>query len=428
MSCLLGLVRLWLDRCMTEPKLAELRNEAIDRSRAEDWAGLLALEPQLRTDTDFWIQIWGPSCAIAAQLVGRPDALDLLAECASGGFFQLENLGTRYFDDAFASVPGWPELRARIQANAPAPPVELLRWPSARPIPPLRLARLDPAGERRLASCLPDRLPGAWATAEQLLRWVTSRWRHNLLNHDKSGDANLVLARVGRGERFAGPEYGVVLTQALNAVQIPARRISLYRSGYHAGMGGAHSVTEAWIDDLGTWVVLDGQNGAVWRDGDGTPLGVLDLQARYRAGDQPDFDGTGPNFRPEEAAEWFSYFYAAGVRDGLAWSEGPYVPILEGSTVIGCDRLADSDADAAPDLAAIGTGVTSAGGPALVFHGAHPYTSGFEVTGSDGQPVIGLAADVPFRLARTPGEYELTVAVRTPYAVLTPQSLRYLVR
>jgi hypothetical protein len=32
---------------MMEPMLAELRNEAIDRSRAEDWAGLLALEPSL---------------------------------------------------------------------------------------------------------------------------------------------------------------------------------------------------------------------------------------------------------------------------------------------------------------------------------------------------------------------------------------------
>jgi hypothetical protein len=46
-------------------------------------------------------------------------------------------------------------------------------------------------------------------------------------------------------------EYTVVLTQALNTVQIPARRISLFRDGYYAGVGGGHAVTEAWIDDLG---------------------------------------------------------------------------------------------------------------------------------------------------------------------------------
>ncbi len=412
---------------MTEPKLADLRNEAIDRSRAEDWAGLLALEPCLRTDTANWIQVWGPSCAIAARLTGRADALDLLAECTDGGFYQLDNLGAQYFDGAFGADPAWPALRSRIQANVPPPPVELLRWPCARPIPPLRLARLDLAGEQRLAARLPDRLPSAWDTAQQVLEWVTSRWQHSGLNHDDSGDANVVLDRVERGERFACLEYDVVLSQALNAVEIPARRIRLFRSGYHAGAGGGHAVTEAWIDNLLGWVVLDGQNGAVWRDAEDMPLGLLELQARYRAGDRPRFDGTGPNFRPEAAADWFSYFYAAGVRDGLAWSAGPFVPVLDGAAVISCDRLADSDADAAPDLAAIGTGVTSADGPALVFDGAHPYTAGFEVTGSDGQPVIGLAADVPFRLAKTPGEYELTVAVRTPYAVLTPQPLHYLV-
>lgn len=60
-----------------------------------------------------------------------------------------------------------------------------------------------------------------------------------------------------------------MLTQALNALQIPARPLSLFKAGYHAGLGTGHAVTEAWIDDLGKWVLLDGQNGAVWRDEDG---------------------------------------------------------------------------------------------------------------------------------------------------------------
>lgn len=52
-----------------------------------------------------------------------------------------------------------------------------------------------------------------------------------------------MLDRVERGERFACLEYTVVLTQALNAVQIPARRVSLFCAGYYAGVGGAHAVT-----------------------------------------------------------------------------------------------------------------------------------------------------------------------------------------
>lgn len=407
--------------------LPELRSHALDLIRAEDWSGLLRLEPDLREDTEFWNHVWGPSVAVATGLLGRPDALARLAECADGGFHDLDILGAQHFEEAFGADPSWPALRTRITANVPAPRIELLRWPNARPTLPLWLARLDPAGEDRLATRLPERLPSARDTAEHLLHWVTSRWRHNGLNHDDSGDANHVLDRVEAGERFACLEYGVVLTQALNAVRIPARRISLYRADYHAGMGGAHAVTEAWIDDLGKWVLLDGQNGAVWRDADGTPLGVLELLARYRAGDQPHFDGTGPNFRAEHAAEWFRYFFAAGVKDGLAWSAGPYVPVYEGARVIECARLADSDADAAPDLAALSTGVIDKDGPALGFRADHPYAVGIEVAGPGGL-VARLAMDEPLRLADEPGEYELTVAARTAYDVLTPQPLSYLVR
>ena len=407
--------------------LPDVRNKALDAGRAEDWPGLLALEPDLRGDTELWDLVWGPSIAVAAGILGRPGALALLAGCADAGFHDLELVGSRYFEAAFGADPDWPALRARITANVPAPRMELLRWPCTGPVLPLGLARLDPDGERRLAARLPGRLPSAWATAELMLNWVTSRWVHNGMNHDNSGDANLVLDRVEAGERFACLEYGLVLAQALNAVQIPARRVGLYREGYHTGLGGAHAVVEAWIDDLGRWVLLDGQNGAVWLDDDGTPLGVLDLQARYRAGLRPRFDGRGPNFRATDAAEWFKYFFTAQIRDAVAWSSGPYVPLLEGTTVIECDRLASSDVDAAPDLAALSTGIVSKDGPALRFRTDHPYPAGFEVAGP-GRQVTQLRIDEPLPLAAEPGEHQLTVATRTAYATLSPQPLRYLVR
>ena len=413
---------------MDDSSLARLRNQALDATRARDWPSLLALEGQLRADSEIWTQVWGPACAVAARLTDRADARALLEECVQGGFYQLDNLGAEAFDQAFGPDQDWPAMRARILANVPLPRVELICWPVARPILPLQLTRLDAAGEERLAARLPGRLTGAWGTAQMLLRWVSDHWRHSGMNHDGSGDANVVLDRVGLGERFACKEYTLVLTQALNAVQIPARQVGLFRPDYHAGLGGAHAVTEAWIDDLGKWVVLDGQNGAVWRDESGVPLGVLELQRRYRDGDQPQFDGAGHNFIAEAAADWFRHFHVATVPGRLAWSASRFVPILEQSRVITCERLADGDEDVAADLSAVSTGLTDDGGPALAFSTDHPYATGLEVTSTPGGPPVSLRQSQSLRLASEPGEYELSVAVRTPYCVLGQWPLRYLVR
>jgi hypothetical protein len=47
-------------------------------------------------------------------------------------------------------------------------------------------------------------------------------------------------------------------------VNIPARRLDLRAKDSHVGFARGHVVTEAWIDDLNRWVVLDRQNGAWW--------------------------------------------------------------------------------------------------------------------------------------------------------------------
>jgi hypothetical protein len=404
---------------------SQLRTRATDHIRAGRWGDLLALEPDLRADGEFWASLWGPYCAVARWYEGRDDARDLLDECIAAGIYEPD-FGT-LFKDSFGTEPDWPALHTRIAASVPPPPVELIRWPCARPTLPLGLARLDRAGEARLAARVPEPHASALATAEMLLGWVTSRWRHSGANHDGSQDANVVLDRVERGERFACLEYNIVLAQALNAVQVPARRISLFRRDYHAGIGGAHSVTEAWIDDLGKWALLDGQNGAVWRGPDGIPLGALELQDRYLRGDQPEFSGSGPNFDAGQAAAWFTYFHTVSVKDALAWSAGPYVPVLEGTTVIESGRLADTADGFAPDLAAIGTGVTDQQGPALVFTADHPYATGFQVTDAE-RGAVTVPPTGPFPLAREAGEYHLTVSVTTRYGALTPQPLHYLVR
>jgi Transglutaminase-like superfamily len=416
-----------MDQDAGSESVGRLRTLAIDYIRAERWADLVGLELDLRADGESWSSMWGPVCAIARWHCGRADARDLLEECIAAGIYEAD-FGTG-FEESFGNEPDWPALRARIAASVPPPPVELIRWPCARPILPLGLSRLDETGEARLAARLPEPQASALASAEMMLGWVTRRWRHSSASHDYSQDANVVLDRVERGERFACREYNVVLAQALNAVQIPARRISLFRRDHHAGAAGAHAVTEAWIDDLSKWALLDGQNGAVWRDADGIPLSVLELQRRYERGDQPEFAGSGPNFDAgNDPAAWFGYFHAVCVTDTLAWSASPYVPILERTTVIESERLADTAADVAPDLAAISTGVADREGPALVFRTGHPYAFGFRVTDAGRGTTTDLPPGQPFPLAREAGEYRLTVAVTTRYGALTPQPLHYVVR
>jgi transglutaminase-like putative cysteine protease len=404
---------------------SRLRTLATDHIRSGRWAELAALEPALRADTEYWSSWWAAACAIGRWHEGRADARDLLEECIAAGFHDMEPFG-RLFEDSFGTEPDWPTLYARIEANAPLPPVALVRWPCSRLTLPLGLSRLDAAGAARLAARLPQPQASALATAEMLLGWVTDRWRHSGGSHAPSNDANVVLDRVERGERFACVEYTGVLTQALNAMEIPARPISLFRLDYFAGLGTGHVVTDAWIDDLGKWVVLDGQNGAVWRDAAGTPLGVLELQQRYLIGDQPEFSGHGQNFDPDDAAAWFRYFYAASVTGILAWSPGPYVPVMEGAGVIASQRLTESLAGVAPDLAEISTGVADDEGPALAFQADHPYATGFLVTNASDQATV-LDPGQPFRLAGGEGAHELTVAATTRYGTLTPQPLEYVV-
>jgi hypothetical protein len=303
--------------------------------------------------------------------------------------------------------------------------VELQWWPCARPILPLELFRLNSLGEAMLTVRLPHRLPTALATAELVLDWATGRWHSGEATYTLDVDANRILDRAAAGARYGAAEYTIVLTQTLNALRIPARRLR----GLAEANSAEHAMTEAWIDDLGGWIVLDGRNGATWRDPEGTPLGALELQRLYRVKERPEFRGAGQNFRAGEAKDWFAFFHTVAVTDGLAWSTGPYVPVMAGTTVLRSSRLADSDVDAAPDLAAISTRVTSdRGQPALLFGTDHPYATGFTATEgavADEKTETPLDLDQPLRLAGDPGEYRLTIATRTPYGALAPHHLHY---
>ncbi|MEV0646860.1 transglutaminase domain-containing protein [Phytomonospora sp. NPDC050363] len=173
-----------------------------------------------------------------------------------------------------------------MRADIPPPPLRLLDWPTAAPSLPLRTDRLPPDREALLLERLPERLPTAWDTALLLMEWTTTRWKHA---NDQTGigmDAVKLLEAVDDGRRFRCVEYSTVLTQALNAVGIPALGANGYTRDHHFGIGRGHRFTEAWIDDIAAGVVLDGQNGLYWHDG-GRPLGLAELLTMHRAGSAP---------------------------------------------------------------------------------------------------------------------------------------------
>jgi hypothetical protein len=408
-----------------DPQLVDIRRRGQDAGTAEDWETLLALEAELRTDEAWWPIVWAPACAMAAGGLGRrAQARSFLEEAIAGGFSQPE-LYDPTFTEALSGDPEWPRLTAAMRANVPPPPVTLLDWPDLTPSAPLSLDRLPAEREELLRAQLPRIDGGGWDAAVALLAWVADRWKH-ANDHVASRDAVTILERVDAGERFACVEYTAVLSQALNAVGIPARAVAVLQENYHTGVGKAHQVSEAWIDELATWVVLDGQNGLYWVDEDSVPLGVPALQDRCRAGGPaPGYVCVGSKELPERQAPlWFSHFRHANTT-GAAWETQLYPAVFQTDFVAACDLLLRDRDQAYPDLSQVGVGVVSHDGrPGLRLHTPHPYATGFAVTDGGRTTTLGLAESWPLP-AHPAGEHRASVATLTPYATMRSHPVTY---
>jgi hypothetical protein len=147
-----------------------------------------------------------------------------------------------------------------------------------------------------------------------LLTWVHGRWSHDGWNDPSHDDALTILAEAEAGKHFRCVQYSVTLAQALQAVGYPARKVGLKRDNSSFGVGKGHVVTEAWNNDLGKWILLDGQNGATWQDG-GRFLDAAEVRERFLGGraDRLRMVNHGsPWFKewnePEERAGWIGYF------------------------------------------------------------------------------------------------------------------------
>lgn len=218
------------------------------------------------------------------------------------------------------------------------------------------------------------------------------------------------------GERFACVEYTIVLSHALNAAGIPARGVSLYGAHHHVGIGKGHRVSEAWIDELGRWVLLDGQNGAIWTDG-GTDeaLGVRKLHRRFLAGEpRPRLAGSAKEFDEDDMDEWWSYF--AGIAPtGVLVADQSFVPHFENALLMTTDRLLRDDGPAYPELGQVSIGFAGTiEAPAVTLTTNHPYASGFVVECRGQRTELGRQ-EARWPVDQTPGEHVAEVRLVTGY-------------
>lgn len=411
-------MRLISDKDIATPELDGLRTRAQDLAAAEDWAALHALRADLEQDREFWPDLWGPLAALAALHAGDPGAIAVLQEVVDGGFSQPQLFEGR-LETAFGADPRWPALAEQIAHNVPAAPVVLTQWPELAPVGPLGLLDL-PGRAAELRALAPAPLASAWETARQTLDWVSRRWKHANA-HMETDDAVECLRRVELAMRFACVEYSLVLSQVLNALGIPARRLSLRQDGYHVGLGRGHVVSEAWIDDLRRWVLLDGQNGLYWTGDDGTPLNAGELQQRLAGSARPGFVTTRDSLSEADADVWFSYFASVSSAAGT-WSPGPFGVVFQRDRLVTSGLLRRSPDVLYPDLAEIGVRTALDGDrAALRLSSAHPYCRGFAV---DGQPADGDV--VP--LEQGAGEHEMVLATVTDYGGLAGHLVSYRVK
>lgn len=115
----------------------------------------------------------------------------------------------------------------------------------------------------------------------EALAWVTAQWAHDGINqppkHFKALD---ILKKVhNEKEKYRCVEYGIVLSEVLQAYGFVARTVALRSNDVaYGGWGKGHVAMEVWINDLKKWIFLDPQFGSyLTESGSKTPLNFYEL-------------------------------------------------------------------------------------------------------------------------------------------------------
>lgn len=113
---------------------------------------------------------------------------------------------------------------------------------------------------------------------QAVTKWVTNLWEHDGWNTPPKNDPLSILHDVTEeGAQYRCVEYGTVIFGCLNALDIPARTIGLKTEDVETReLGAGHVATEAYLEDYGKWILIDGQWGVIPMDGD-LPLNAVEL-------------------------------------------------------------------------------------------------------------------------------------------------------
>ena len=115
-----------------------------------------------------------------------------------------------------------------------------------------------------------------------VLHWTHTQWSHDGYNTPTASDALSILEEAAGGASFRCVEYGIVSSEALQAIGIPARTIGLKIAAVETRwLGAGHVAAEAYLRDMGKWVFLDGQFGVV-PTLDGVPLNAVEFGEALR--------------------------------------------------------------------------------------------------------------------------------------------------
>jgi hypothetical protein len=271
-----------------------LRNKAGEAAKAKDWEAAARLTREmLNLAPDAHARAFIAYNLACLETLGKHhrEALDALAEAVRGGYAEWQQASTDEDLRPLRGMPEFKQLLAKMKTLAvPLRIFEVTRWDN----PDLgwaSLHRFDEPNQAKLKQLrdeyrLGDVIAGKKTELDKqiaLMTWVHGRWRHDGWNEPSSSDALTILKEAAAGKHFRCVEYSVTLAQVLQAVGFPARRIGLRRDGVSYGVGKGHVVSEVWNNELGKWILLDGQNNATWRDGDQV-LDAAEVRERFLGG------------------------------------------------------------------------------------------------------------------------------------------------
>ena len=94
----------------------------------------------------------------------------------------------------------------------------------------------------------------------KVLNWAHTRFKHDGNNIPENYDPLYILSKAEEGEKFRCVEYSIIVSAALNSLDMPSRVIGIKTQDVETNKYGAgHVVSEVYLSDIKKWVFMDPQ-------------------------------------------------------------------------------------------------------------------------------------------------------------------------